>query len=134
MPQTIQHIDAIARQKNRAVLFLHFHKYSDQRIDWTNLPIRKAIIAWFDENEIAWLPCGDYANENVMLPYLGQIYIDIPFVESDENYQKLRDYLEYPDGKIRFEGVHFSYTTPEAAMKNVHHDEPGFWEKWAENL
>jgi hypothetical protein len=32
-----------------------------------------------------------------MMPYQGQIYIDVPFDENDSQYQKLVGYLENPD-------------------------------------
>lgn len=69
-----------------------------------------------------------------MLPYLGNIYIDVPFDESDSKYQLVREYLEKPDGTPRDERVRFYYLPLEIAMKNAHHDEPGFWDKWAETF
>jgi hypothetical protein len=44
------------------------------------------------------------------------------------------DYLEYPDGTMRFKNVCFYALSLEIAMQNAHHDAPGFWEKWAENF
>ncbi|WP_340122667.1 hypothetical protein [Methylobacter svalbardensis] len=46
----------------------------------------------------------------------------------------LRDYLENPDGSMRFETVGFWVLPLETAMKNAHHDESGFWERWAEDF
>jgi hypothetical protein len=46
----------------------------------------------------------------------------------------LHEYLEYPDGSMRFPTVRFYFLTLEIAMQNAHHDEPGFWDKWAENF
>jgi len=69
-----------------------------------------------------------------MRSYAGEVYIDVPFDESDSQYQKVQAFLEYPDGTIRLEGVKFYVVTLEFAMKNAHHDDPGFWGNWAESF
>jgi hypothetical protein len=142
MPQLIQHIDQIARQKQRAVLFLLFNdplkKGEDDgswpAIDYQHHSARQTILAWFKAHGIAHYPCGHFASESWMMSYRGQIYIDIPFDESNPDYQKVRDYLENADGNMKMPGVKFCYLPLEIAMKNAHHDEPGFWDKWAENF
>jgi len=134
MPMMIQHIDQIARSKGRDVLYLAFHRELTQDVDWERLPVRKQIIQWLDNQEIAWQECGHVASTNFYCSYRGQIYIDVPFDESSPTYQKLRDYLEHPDGTMRFDDARFCYLPLSAAMENAHHDEPGFWEKWAENF
>ena len=142
MPMLIEHIDAIARKKGRDVLYLNFFQDKDgdeddffpRELDWENLPVRKQIIAWLEENGIAWRFCAHFANENMMMGYRGDLYLDVPFVIENPIYQKLQNYLETPDGVIRFPGVRFLYLPLEMAMKNAHHDEPGFWERWAENF
>jgi len=35
---------------------------------------------------------------------------------------------------MKIDGVVFCYLPLEMAMKNAHHDEPGFWDRWAENF
>jgi hypothetical protein len=35
-------------------------------------------------------------------------------------------FLETPDGKMKIEGAEFRYWPLEVAMKNKHHDEPGY--------
>lgn len=140
MPMLIEHIDAICRKKGRDVLYLIFSREGEEDeffargLNWENLPARKQIIDWLDENGIQWQPCGHFANENLMMSYRGQIYIDVPFALKDPVYQKLQNYLETPDGVIKFPGVKFLYLPLELAMKNAHHDEPGFWEHWAEDF
>jgi hypothetical protein len=67
-----------------------------------------------------------------MRSYAGQIYIDVPYDTNDCVYQAVQQFLEYPDATMRFEDVKFWIVTLELAMKNSHHDEPGFWDKWAE--
>lgn len=49
-------------------------------------------------------------------------------------YQTVRYYLEQMDGTMRFPTVRFYVLPLEHAMKNAHHDEPGFWERWAEKF
>ena len=138
MPMHIEHIDAIARKKQRDVLAIHFHPATFYE-DWGSYnfekdPNRKRIISWLKKHKIEWQACGEVANENSKCSYLGQIYIDVLFDENDPQYLLVRDYLENPDGTMRDEQVIFCYLPLEHAMRNVHHDEPGFWEKWAENF
>jgi hypothetical protein len=134
MPQIIRHIDAIARAKQRDVLLVIFHEQLGLDTDWENLPIRTALIQWLDAHKIAWESCGEYADPDIMCCYLGQIYIDVPFDDANPDYQKLRDFLEYPDGTMRHQGMKFCYDSLAHAMENAHHDEPGFWENWAETF
>lgn len=138
MPMLIEHIDAIARKKQRDVLAIHFHPATVYE-DWGSYNFRrdqnrKRVISWLNKHNIKWQECGEVASETCMCSYLGQIYIDIPFDENDQQYQLVREYLENPDGTMRNEQVVFVYLPLEVAMKNAHHDEPGFWEKWAEDF
>ena len=151
MPMLIEHIDAIARKKQRDVLYLVFKSekspggelpnsdavddpFSDLLCDWENLPVRQQITEWLESNEINWRPCGYVANTNMMIGYQGQIYIDVPFDTTLPDYKKLAGFLENPDGTMRLSNTLFCYLPLEHAMKNAHHDEPLFWEKWAENF
>lgn len=149
MPQLIKHIDVIARQKQRTVLSIEFHpenwgihsdeEGSDIDTSWRDYNFeldqrRTDALAWLNENGVPWQECGPVASECGFRSYLGEIYIDVPFDESDPQYQLVRDYLENPDGTLRDENVRFYYLPLEMAMNNAHHDVPGFWEKWAENF
>ena len=143
MPQLIEHIDAIARQKKRGVLYLEFHpgkKWDNEDQSWLEYDYsqdtrRAEVIKWFDEHGISWQICGHFANECIIeCPYFGDIYINVPYDESDPQYQFVRDYIEYPDETLRDENVRWYYLPLEIAMKNAHHDEPGFWDKWADEL
>ena len=140
MPMLIEHIDAIARKKGRDVLFLDFttdlgeDSFETFNVDWKSIPIRQQVIAWLDQNKIEWCMCGFFADENGMCSYQGRIYVDVPFDTQDPVYQKLSSYLETPEGEMKLEGVKFYVLPLERAMENAHHDEPGFWEKWAENF
>lgn len=138
MPMLIEHIDAIARKKQRTVLYIIFHPATVYE-DWGSYnfakdPNRKRVMSWLKKHNIEWQECGEIASENCICSYLGQIYIDVPFDENEPQYRLIRDYLENPDGTMRDEQVGFCYLPLEHAMENAHHDEPGFWEKWAETF
>ncbi|MFI3136440.1 MAG: hypothetical protein QX197_06640 [Methylococcaceae bacterium] len=141
MPQLIKHIDAIAREKQRNVLFLTFRSQKSANADSWNLffdyneskvPIRKTVCQWLTEHNISWYPCAHFATESFVMGYFGRIYLDIPFDENDKQYQLVRDYLEHPDGTPRDPKIGFWCLLLEDAMKNAFHDEPGYWEKRAE--
>lgn len=137
MPGLIEHIDAIARKKKRAVLYLEFHPQPS--VDRKNYrfeddPVRARVLTWLDAHGVPWTRCGPFADPCVMAPYLGQVYLDVPYDETLAGYQVLRDYLEHPDGTMRHEGVRFFAMSLDYAMRNAEHDEPGFWERWAEDF
>ena len=153
MPLLLEHIDAFARQKQRGVLYLEFHplarapeageSLSAQDIRawktmpdsaWKALPIRQQIIDWLDAHGIGWQRCGHFANVSLMMGYRGQLYIDLPYDKSLPAYQALEALLENPDGTMRYPDVFFIYCSLDMAMENVAHDEPGFWDRWAENF
>lgn len=145
MPMLIEHIDAIARQKQRDVLFVAFHPPTSDSataeeitgmtdVDWKTLQVRQQIIDWLDAQGIGWKPCGHFANERLMMGYRGRIYIDVPFDASLPAFQAVQAFLELPDGSMRFPDATFFYCPLDKAMENAAHDEPGFWEHWAENL
>ena len=135
MPQLLQHIDAIGRQKQRDVLFVVFGRSPDElEVNWRRLPVRQQIIVWLNQNGVVWQECGHVASENCMMGYRGQIYIDVAFDTDLPEYQKLAAFLENEDGTPRLAGAIFCYLPLSVAMKNTHHDAPGFWEKWAEDF
>lgn len=134
MPQVIQHIDQIARLKGRDVLYVTFHETLRAPLDWERLTVRQEIIAWLEANNYAWTCCGHVGSTTFMGRYLGQLYIDVPFDEADPAYRRLRDFLEKPDGSMFFDDARFCYYPLQEAMKNAQHDEPGFWEDWANNF
>ena len=136
MPQLIDHIDKIARDKKRDVLFVIFHKDSEEpwNFEYHDCAAREVVMSWLTANNIPFYPCGHFARENMWMRHLGQLYIDVPFDEIDPSYQKLKNFLENPDGTMKISGVEFCYLPLDHAMKNAHHDAPGFWERWAENF
>jgi hypothetical protein len=135
MPELIEHIDAIARQKGRDVLYLEFHPHEEwRRYRFEIDAMRDAVLAWLDRHQVGWQPCGPYARPGCFGPYLGQIYLDVSFDESLPTYRSLRDYLELADGSMRHAGVRFYAMSLDHANENAEHDEPGFWERVWENF
>lgn len=139
MPMIIEHIDAIARELQKNVLFITFnHQNNDDnfsnsnRYIWKEDILRKAICNWLTEQKIIWRPCHYFANEDFMRRYEGQIFLDVPYDETDPLYLLVRDYLENSDGSMRFKTVGFWHLLLEQAMTNAHHDEACFWEKQVE--
>ena len=96
--------------------------------------MRATVTAWLDAHAVTCHACGPFANPNIMAPYLGQLYLDVPYDESLPEYRALRDYLEYPDGTMRHSSVRFCVMPLDYATRNAEHDEPGFWERWAEGF
>ncbi len=153
MPLLLEHIDAIARRKQRGVLYLEFHplalapeageSLSAQDVwawktmpdsAWQALPIRQQIIDWLDAQGIGWQRCGHFAAVGMMMGYRGQLYIDLPYDKSCPAFQKLEAFLENPDGSMRYAEVFFICCSLDKAMENAAHDAPGFWERWAETF
>lgn len=143
MPQLIDHIDAIARKKNRDVLYVVFELVPGSTknalswaecYDWENSSSRQSIIHWLEGNGIAWEPCAEFARVNYMQSYRGQLYIDLPFDRSLAAYKQLEAFLENPDGTMRLPGATFSYLPLEMAMENAEHDEEGFWDRWGDDF
>ena len=136
MPQTIQHIDRIARQKKRGVLMIVFGIEDNifEFTDYSETEIWQVVTDWLDEQQIPWGPCAGFASENSMESYRGHIYVDIPYDEQNADYRKLEGYFENPDGTMRMPKVTLCYQPLVVAMKNAHHDEPGFRERWAKNF
>ena len=134
MPQLIEYIDAIARQKQRTVLYVIFNKNQQQSFDYPYLPQRVALISWLNQHGITWQECGPVADPSRIPGYRGQLYLEVPMDETDSRYRLLCQHLENADGSMRIDGIDFCYLPLEVAMTNAHHDEPGFWEKWAEDF
>jgi hypothetical protein len=139
MPQIIEYIDAIARDKNRGVLYVQFGPEDGGvklfEYDYHKDTVRAEFLQWLDQQGIAWKKCGPFVTGDFCFGYLGDIYIDIPYDEGNEQYQLVRDRIENPDGTMRDEEKLRWYFLPlEYAMKNAHQDEPGYWDRVGENL
>lgn len=127
MPLLIESIDAIARQKQRDVLYVSFEAVDAEEDeldsflsrDWREDPCRQQVCQWLTEQQIPWMPCMPRDDDEVMFEYEGSIYIDVPFAIEDPQYQKVQQYLEYPDGRMRYPGIHFYYLPLSQAMQHA---------------
>jgi hypothetical protein len=136
VPLEIDHVDAIARREQRDVLFIEFHpkeRHELRAYEYLADGARSALIAWLDQQGYAWVPCGGFADVRVMWPYAGQIALEQPYDQSTR-YGALRERLELPDGQMRDPGVRFCVMPLTYALRNAEHDEPGYWERWAEQF
>ena len=152
MPLLLERIDAIARQKQRGVLYVEFHPLArdpDAGEDlsehdimawktipdsaWQSLPIRQQLMSWLDYQGIGCQRCGHYAQLGLMMGYRGQIYIYLPFDTALPEFQALQAFLENSDGTMHYSEVFFIYCSFEKAMENVAHDKSGFWDGLAKN-
>ena len=100
--------------------------------EWERTPNRQMVLDWLDEQGIAWQSCGGFANVNSMPPYMGFVYVDVPYDTALPEYQKLEAFLEQADGSRVFPDVLFCYVPLDMAMNNAEHDDPDFWARWAE--
>lgn len=132
----IEHIDKIARDKQRDVIYIAFledpftnpdeFEYAE---DYPSSNVRENLLQWFRENGIRVVPCRPFAVEGEVESYQGQLYIDVPFDRNDPDYMRLEKYLADKSGTMKLPGVKFFYLTLDEAMKNAHHDVPGYWEE-----
>ena len=67
MPQLLKHIDAIAREKNRDVLFIHFEHYelSEEGEEDTD-SVRAIVIAWLEDHGIGYDLCMGLEQEGLI--------------------------------------------------------------------
>ena len=131
MPQIVDPIDRIARAKGRDVLMVGFRapKSRRERFDWEHCPSRQELIEWLDRQGIAWTPCYEMWSDGLIeTPYTGELYIDVPYDRANEQYRQLELHLENPDGSPRIPHVLFFLLPLATALKNAHHDEPGYWD------
>ena len=143
MPVLIKHIDQIARIKNRTVLFVGFEQEEGSSLlaapnhtnhNWKTDKNRIELIDWLNDNGIEWTMCGHFASESGWMSYQGNIYVDVPWDESDPKFVMFQQRLENSDGSPKNPLVKIWACDLEMAMKNKHHDEPGFWENWADGM
>lgn len=114
MPKLIQPIDRIAREKNRDVLFLHFENFiEDQELEDN---VRQEVLAWLDHHGISYAPCMGLEDADVIDSYLGDVYIDLAFDETDDTYQLLKNHLEDEHGEMKIEGILFFVLSLEVAL------------------
>lgn len=114
MPQLVDYIDKICRDKKRDVLFLRF---GDPLGGQFPTATRKKIITWLNENAIPYKDCTGYFSNSGYMSADQSIYLDIPYNLDNPQYQKVADYLEDTDGVIKHKGVEFLLLTYERACK-----------------
>ena len=134
MSQILKYIDQIGREQNRDVLYIEFDREIYSNYDYEQYEERNNLLKWLKDNDIPYEKCAHYASENGWESYRGQLYIDVPMDENNDKYKLLNEHLENSDGSFKIKGVKYMYLPLEVAMKNKHHDEPGFWDKWAEDF
>ncbi|WP_180083037.1 hypothetical protein [Acinetobacter sp. YH12102] len=105
LSQLLKHIDAIAREKNRDVLFVHFDHYihPDRNAD----SVRQILIGWLEQQGIVYMPCLGLDQTVHSEIYLGGLYLDVPFDLHHKTYQKLSGYLEDEQGNMKIKGIQF---------------------------
>lgn len=113
MPQVIQHIDAIAREKERDVLFIHFEEFEHGA---TNSK-RQELMTWLEQNEIPYQECMGLEEESVIESYMGDLYIDVPFDIANPLFNKLSEHLEDEEGEMKIDGVLFFTLSYELALE-----------------
>lgn len=132
MPQILQTIDKIARDKQRDVLLVSFYKHGTNRFElldsgWKYEQCNERIefIQWLEKNHINYQKC--FLSNSA--PYLGEIYLDVPYDVLNPKYQILCQYLENPDGSLKVLDLPWYVLSLEVAMKYKHHDDSEYW-KW----
>lgn len=128
MPQLIEHIDAMARKKNRDVLFICFDAEQLGSFRYKDWSVRQQLLEWLDQHHITYFPCMGIAQENSWQSYLGQLYIDVPYNLDDPTYQMLQAHLEDDQGHMKIEGVLFHYLPLEIAKLNQQDDVEDYWD------
>ena len=116
MPRILKNIDHIALEKQRDVLYITFHGKDEDMIqnirngedfDYEQCQKRIVLIAWLQRNHIQFEECFSFSSKSgwISFPYLGELYLDVPFNEANPQYQLLYKHLENIDGSMKIEGV-----------------------------
>lgn len=126
MPQILPHIDAIAREKNRDVLFISFEQYEHHNETAESNQPRQALMQWLDEQKIAYQPCMGMEQPGMLSGYSGDLYVDVPYDESNTTYQILRDHLEDEQGNMKIDGVLFFALSLDLALE-IEAEREDFW-------
>lgn len=125
MPQILRTIDEIAIAQGRDVLFLKF--FLDRKPledfptadDIASHTSRNVIMAWLNQRGIDFEECFHIDSGHIIHPYVGELYLDIPFDETLSNYQALASFLEDESGRCRFEYTEF-FCLPLASAEKIY--------------
>ncbi len=105
MPQLIGTIDAIARERQRDVLYARAPPSADLLFDhkWERAAGRVALVEFLTAHKmIRWEECMDWNSGVLVAPYDGSLFIDLPVNVTNEQFQAVCAILEYPNGRPRF--------------------------------
>ena len=128
MPQILRHIEFIAQEKQRDVLFIRFGPKRNtgelpRSIDKWPASLkakRKHLVAWLDKNTIGYEDCFPAGTLNcIAFPYDGTLYIDLPFDAAHSAYQSFISKLENADGTPRDTEVVCFYILLEHALGKI---------------
>jgi hypothetical protein len=131
MPMILNNIDRIAYKKQRDVLYVTFHdSYNDifnreegtLKFHYEDCIPRQQLIEWLEEHGIGFSACFGFSSRSgvISLPYLGELYLDVPFDENNPQYKLLFNHLENPDGTMKIEGIIWYYFPLDKAIENHH--------------
>ncbi|WP_312087514.1 hypothetical protein [Acinetobacter variabilis] len=135
MPQLLKHIDAIAREKDRDVLFVHFENYEHENADAESYHLRQNLMEWLKQRQINFALCMGIEQPGVIESYSGDLYIDVPFDEAHPIYQMVSEHLEDAEEEMKIPGVLFFVLSLETALEieadreeflSLNHDEDEF--------
>ena len=116
MPQLVNFIEAIARERKQDVLLLVFAQrdasYPASGAFELPAKLRKQradLVGWLDENGIGYQDCWHPGLKEdgvwMAMPHDGTIALDLAFDPTDERYQKFIARVELPDGTPRDKDV-----------------------------
>jgi len=123
MPMILQTLDEIACEKQRDVLCISFHnplhlrkaeqlqaRMESNPEGWEDYPPRKAIMQWLAKRSVSYKPCYPMLDHGwIALPYMGHIYVDVPYDLEHPQYRLLAEHLEDAQGNAKIEGVFFCF-------------------------
>ena len=129
MPRILKNIDQIALEKQRDVLYVLFLcSYNDifnnedltLKFHYETCMARQQLIEWLEKHQIDFSECFGWSSRSgiMSMPYLGEIYLDVPFDEANPKYQLLYNHLENSDGSMKIEGVTWYYCPLSEALEN----------------
>lgn len=118
----VETIDAISRRLGRDVLYLSCRrKNHKERSDAKN---------WLSEAGFSTLDCTPFATNYIQIEApASELYIDLKYDPTDENFKLVDSYFERPDGTPTFTGIQLTRLTLELALLNKEQDEPGYWDR-----
>jgi len=130
MPQILKHIDKIAREKNRDVIYINF--IIDIFSDYETFDERNKLLKWLEDNHIDYTKVFSPASEDSLESYRGQLYLDVIIDEKNEQYKLICAHMDGPEnGSFKIPGVESWIYPLKLALQNKHHDEPGFWNEFS---